>query len=65
MDEYWIAVAWALLPTIAVCVVFYLVLRGILLMDRTERSVYARIESERRAERGMPPVADDSSRSAG
>ncbi|MDX2377811.1 hypothetical protein M4I32_13475 [Microbacterium sp. LRZ72] len=58
MDENWMAVAWALLPTIAVSVVFFFVLRSILRMDRTERRVYAQIEAEQRRKRGLPPAPD-------
>jgi len=35
------------------------VLRGILRMDRSERSVYAKIEAEERAKRGMPAKTTD------
>ncbi|MFJ6651537.1 hypothetical protein ACIQLJ_01915 [Microbacterium sp. NPDC091313] len=56
MDDYWSAVIWSLLPTVAVSVVFFFILRGILRMDRTERRVYARVEAEERAKRGLPPV---------
>lgn len=55
MDNYWTALAWSILPTIGVCVVFYFVLRGILRFDRTERKVHAKIEAEERAARGLPP----------
>jgi hypothetical protein len=55
MDNIWVAVAWALLPTIGVSVVFWFVVRGILRFDRTERKVHARIEAEERAARGLPP----------
>ncbi len=49
--------AWSILPTIAVSVIFVIVLRGILRFDRTERKVHARIEAEERAARGLPPRA--------
>lgn len=55
MDSYWGAVVWALLPTVAVAVVFFFVLRGIFRSDRTERRVHAKIEAEERAARGLPP----------
>ncbi|WP_203137196.1 hypothetical protein [Microbacterium sp. JZ31] len=55
MDEYWLAVVWSLLPTVAICVIFWWVLRSILRFDRTERRAYARIEAEERAKRGLPP----------
>ncbi|MGP3533312.1 hypothetical protein ACTU3I_00835 [Microbacterium sp. RD1] len=56
MDEYWSAVIWSLLPTVVVSVVFFFILRSILRMDRTERKVYAKVEAEERAKRGLPPV---------
>jgi hypothetical protein len=55
VDNFWIAAAWSILPTIAVSAVFVMVLRGILRFDRTERKVHARIEAEERAARGLPP----------
>ncbi|MER7798616.1 hypothetical protein [Microbacterium sp. NPDC096154] len=55
MDEYWLAVVWSLLPTVAICIIFWYVLRSILRFDRTERRAYARIEAEERAKRGLPP----------
>ena len=55
MDNIWIAAAWAILPTIAVSVIFVMILRGILRFDRTERKVHAQIEAEERAARGLPP----------
>ncbi|MDT0156172.1 hypothetical protein Q9R19_00880 [Microbacterium sp. ARD32] len=57
MDNIWIAAGWAILPTLAVSVIFVIVLRGILRFDRTERKVHARIEAEERAARGLPPKA--------
>lgn len=58
MDSYWAAVVWSLLPTIVIVAVFWFVLRGILRFDRTERRVYAKIEAEERAKRGLPPKTD-------
>lgn len=55
MENFWLAAAWSILPTIGVSVVFFFVLRGILRFDRTERKVHARIEAEERAARGLPP----------
>lgn len=63
MDSYWAAVMWSLLPTIAIALVFWFVLRNILRFDRTERRAYARIEAEERAKRGLPPRADAASAS--
>ncbi|MDA4891062.1 MULTISPECIES: hypothetical protein [Microbacterium] len=55
MDDFWAAAAWSIIPTLAVLVVFFVVLRGILRFDRTERRTHARIEAEERAARGLPP----------
>lgn len=57
MDSYWTAVFWSLLPTVVVSSLFFFVLRSILRSDRTERRVYAKVEAEERAKRGLPPVA--------
>jgi len=57
MENYWAAVLWSLAPTVVVSALFFFVLRGILRMDRTERRVYAEIEAEERAKRGMPPAS--------
>lgn len=57
VDNYWVAVFWSLAPTVVVSGLFFYVLRSIMRMDRTERRVYARIEAEERAKRGLPPVA--------
>ncbi len=65
MDSLWVAVVWSLLPTVVVLGLFWFVLRGILRMDRTERRVYAKIEAEERAKRGLPPVGGDSTAVSG
>ena len=57
MENFWLAAAWSILPTIGVSIVFVFVLRGILRFDRTERKVHAQIEAEERAARGLPPRA--------
>ncbi len=65
VDNYWVAVLWAILPTIVVSVTFFFILRGVIRMDRTERKAYSRIEAQERAKRGLPPVSaagDSSSR---
>ena len=59
MDDYWVAVIWALLPTVVVSAIFVYVIRSILRMDRTERKAYSKVEAEERLKRGMPPVQDD------
>lgn len=55
MENFWLAAAWSILPTIGVSAVFFMVIRGILRFDRTERRVHAQIEAEERAARGLPP----------
>ncbi|MDF2667568.1 MAG: hypothetical protein K0R81_3418 [Microbacterium sp.] len=60
MESSWLPVLWAILPTIVVSVTFFLILRGAIRMDRTERKAYARIEAQERAKRGLPPAAGDS-----
>jgi hypothetical protein len=52
--DYWVAVLWTLLPTVLVSLIFFFVLRSIIRSDRTERRVYAKIEAEERAKRGLP-----------
>lgn len=60
MGDYWIAVVWALLPTVVILLIFYLILRTIIRADRTERRAYAQIEREERRRRGLPePGAGD------
>lgn len=55
MDSYWGAVFWGILPTIVVLSLFFFILRSIIRFDRTERRIYARIEAEERAKRGLAP----------
>ena len=55
MDSFWMVALWSILPTIAIAIIFFFVLRGIIRSDRTERKVHARIEAEERAARGLPP----------
>lgn len=57
VENFWVAAAWSLLPTLGVSAVFFFVVRGILRFDRTERKVHAQIEAEERAARGLPPRA--------
>jgi hypothetical protein len=49
IHSYWGNVIYALVPTILLGVVFWVVMRSILRADRTERKVYAQIEAEERA----------------
>lgn len=56
VDSYWVAVVFSLAPTVVVSAIFFFVLRGILRVDRTERRVYAQVQAEERAKRGLPPL---------
>ncbi|WP_110590559.1 hypothetical protein [Microbacterium suaedae] len=53
MDEYWVAAAWSVAPTIVIAVLFFWILRSILTFDRTERRVYSEIEAAERAKRAQ------------
>jgi hypothetical protein len=57
MDGFWTAVIWSLAPTVIVTTLFFFILRAALRADRTERRVYAKVEAEERAKRGLPPSA--------
>ncbi|WP_246159995.1 hypothetical protein [Microbacterium rhizomatis] len=56
VENFWVAAVWSLAPTVVVSAIFFFVLRGILRVDRTERRVYAQVQAEERAKRGLPPV---------
>ena len=56
--DYWAAVVWSIAPTLIVSALFFFVLRSVIRADRTERKVYAKIEAEERAKRGMPAASD-------
>ncbi|WP_199922322.1 hypothetical protein [Microterricola viridarii] len=53
MDNFWVNAIFSIVPTLLVGAIFWLVMRSIIRMDRTERKVYARIESEERARLGL------------
>ena len=55
MENFWVAAAWSIIPTVIVVAMFFFILRSIVRMDRTERRVHSRIEAEERAKRGLPP----------
>jgi hypothetical protein len=58
VENYWVALLWSIIPTLVVTGLFFYILRSIIRADRTERRVYARIEAEERAKRGLPPVEE-------
>ncbi|MBC7519109.1 MAG: hypothetical protein H7248_09585 [Microbacteriaceae bacterium] len=53
MQDFWQNALFSITPTILVGLIFWLVMRGILRADRTERKVYAQVEAEERAKRGL------------
>lgn len=53
MDNFWVNAIFSIVPTLLVGAIFWLVMRSVIRMDRTERKVYARIESEERARLGL------------
>ena len=54
LEDFWANAVFSVTPTILIGLVFWLILRSIIRADRTERSVYAQIEIEERAKRGLP-----------
>ena len=54
LENFWANAAFSITPTILVGLIFWLVMRSILRADRTERRVYAEMEAEERARRGLP-----------
>ena len=57
LQDFWANAVFSVTPTILVGLIFWLVMRSILRLDRTERRVYSEIEDDERAKRGMPPRA--------
>ena len=60
IQNYWLNALYSLVPTIVIGIIFWMVLRSIIRADRTERTVYARIEAEEREKLGLPPVPENS-----
>ncbi|GAA4345864.1 hypothetical protein GCM10023087_08250 [Microbacterium rhizosphaerae] len=56
--NYWEAIVWSIAPTLIVSALFFFVIRSAVRADRTERKVYAKIEAEERAKRGMPAASE-------
>lgn len=48
-QEYWSNAIFSVVPTIAVGLIFWLVMWSIMRSDRTERNSYAKIEAQERA----------------
>ena len=57
MENYWVNAIFSIVPTLLVGVIFWIIMRSIIRMDRTERKVYARIEAEERARLGLDSPA--------
>lgn len=55
MGEIIGGIVWSLAPTVLVGLLFWVIMRAIVRADRTERKVYARMEAEERARRGLEP----------
>ncbi|WP_104126049.1 hypothetical protein [Cryobacterium sp. Y57] len=53
IENFWGNAVFSVVPTIALALMFWLMLRSILRADRTERKVYAQIEAEERARLGL------------
>lgn len=64
IENFWANAVYSVAPTILVGLVFWLVMRSIFRADRSERSVYSKIEAEERARfesktsNGVTPEAD-------
>lgn len=56
MDNFWSQALWSITPTILIGLLFWLVVRSIIRLDRNERSAYSKIEAQQRAEMGLPPL---------
>lgn len=55
IENFWLNAAWSLFPTIVLGVIFYIVMRSVIRVDRNERRAYSELEAEERAKRGLPP----------
>lgn len=58
MDSLWNSWVFALLPTVLVGLIFWVVMRAVVRADRTERKVYAAIEAQERERLGQPAPRD-------
>ena len=62
-DNFWANAVFSVTPTILIGLIFWFTMRAIFRSDRTERSVYAKIDAEERAKLGLP-VANSASPAA-
>lgn len=54
-QDFWSNAIFSLVPTIALGLIFWFVMRAIIRSDRTERKAHAKVEAEERAKAGLPP----------
>ena len=55
-QDFWSNAIYSVAPTILVGLVFWFIIRAILMADGTERKARAQIEAEERAKLGMPAI---------
>jgi hypothetical protein len=55
-QDFWSNAIFSVTPTILVGLIFWFAMRAIFRADRTERSVYSKIEAEERAKADETPV---------
>jgi flagellar biosynthesis/type III secretory pathway M-ring protein FliF/YscJ len=56
--DFWGNAIFSVIPTIALGLVFWFIMRAIIRADRNERKVYAQLEAEERARREARREAD-------
>jgi hypothetical protein len=55
-QEFWFNAIFSLVPTIALGLIFWFVIRAIIRSDRSERQAYAKIDAQERARQNLPPT---------
>jgi len=63
-QEFWANAIYSVVPTIAVGLLFWFVMRAVIRADRSERGVYAKIEAEERARMAEKPAETPETRHA-
>lgn len=56
--DFWGNAIFSVIPTIALGLVFWFIMRAIVRADRNERKVYAQMEAEERARRAAARAAE-------
>jgi preprotein translocase subunit YajC len=54
IENFWANALFSVIPTILMGLLFWFVMRSILRADRNERKIFAAMEKEERAKRGLP-----------